>query len=70
MESRYLGVLRKLQENKALEPVQQEAVRKLIEDALKGELKNVVKLQPVGYKHHREHPKYTEDKGWTELQGK
>ncbi|KAM4621972.1 TBC1 domain family member 2A isoform 2-T2 [Polymixia lowei] len=47
IESRYLGVLRKLQENKALDPAQRDAVRKLIEDALQGDLKNVMKLNPV-----------------------
>uniref|UniRef100_UPI0037E74B4D TBC1 domain family member 2A n=1 Tax=Semicossyphus pulcher TaxID=241346 RepID=UPI0037E74B4D len=44
MESRYLNVLRQLQEVKALDPVQQTAIQKMIEDALKGELKSVVKL--------------------------
>lgn len=44
MESRYLGVLRQLQETKSLDPVQRGAVQKMIEDALKGELKSVVKL--------------------------
>ncbi|XP_024238794.1 TBC1 domain family member 2A isoform X2 [Oncorhynchus tshawytscha] len=53
IESRYLGVLRKLQESKALEPGQREAVRNLIEDALKGDLNDVLKLNPV-----REHDEY------------
>ena len=44
MESRYLGVLRQLQDTKTLDPVQKGAVQKMIEDALKGELKSVVKL--------------------------
>ncbi|XP_008419179.1 TBC1 domain family member 2A isoform X1 [Poecilia reticulata] len=44
MESRYLGVLRSLQEAKALAPEQQEAVQRLIQDALGGEAKGVVKL--------------------------
>lgn len=44
VESRYLGVLRKLQETKSLDPVQRGAVQKMIEDALKGELKSVIKL--------------------------
>lgn len=47
IESRYLGVLGKLQENKALEPGQREAVRNLIEDALKGDLNDVLELNPV-----------------------
>ncbi|XP_017297136.1 TBC1 domain family member 2A isoform X2 [Kryptolebias marmoratus] len=44
MESRYLGVLRKLQETKSLDPEQQKAVQIMIEDALRGELKSVFKL--------------------------
>ncbi|XP_026186724.1 TBC1 domain family member 2A [Mastacembelus armatus] len=44
VESRYLGVLRKLQEAKSLDPVQREAVQNIIEDALKGELKSTIKL--------------------------
>lgn len=44
MESRYLGVLRRLQEAKALAPEQQEAVQRLIQDALGREAKGVVKL--------------------------
>ncbi|KAK2848712.1 hypothetical protein Q5P01_008546 [Channa striata] len=44
VESRYLGVLRKLQETKSLDQAQQEAVQKAIEDALKGELKSVMRL--------------------------
>lgn len=44
VESRYLGVLRQLQETKSLDPVQRAAVQKMIENALKGELKSVVKL--------------------------
>ncbi|XP_029917223.1 TBC1 domain family member 2A isoform X2 [Myripristis murdjan] len=53
VESRYLGVLRKLQESKALEAGEREAVKKLIEDALRGELKSVAKLTP-----HRDHDEY------------
>ncbi|KAF6729205.1 TBC1 domain family member 2A [Oryzias melastigma] len=45
VESRYLGVLRKLQETKSLDPDQREAVQKMIEDALTGEL-------------HRDHDAY------------
>ncbi|XP_068181943.1 TBC1 domain family member 2A isoform X2 [Antennarius striatus] len=44
VESRYLGVLRQLQDTKSLDPSQRKAVQKLIEDALKGEVKSVVKL--------------------------
>ncbi|KAF7647452.1 hypothetical protein LDENG_00172230 [Lucifuga dentata] len=53
VESRYLGVLQKLQETKVLDPVQRDAVGKLIEDALRGELKSVIKLQPI-----RDHDEY------------
>ncbi|KAM7418253.1 hypothetical protein PAMA_017756 [Pampus argenteus] len=53
MESRYLGVLRRLQENKSLDPVQQEAVQKMIENALKGELKSVITLNT-----NRDHDEY------------
>ncbi|KAL0974255.1 hypothetical protein UPYG_G00217760 [Umbra pygmaea] len=52
-ESRYLGVLRKLQENKALEPGQREAVRSLINDALQGDPNDIIKLNPV-----KEHDEY------------
>lgn len=44
MESRYLGVLRTLQEAKSLDPAQLEAVQKLVQDALKGEMKSATKL--------------------------
>ncbi|XP_034038161.1 TBC1 domain family member 2A [Thalassophryne amazonica] len=53
LESRYLGVLRKLQENKSLDPLQQRSVQKLIEDALRGQMKDVTKLNPV-----RDHDQY------------
>ncbi|XP_033978397.1 TBC1 domain family member 2A isoform X3 [Trematomus bernacchii] len=53
VESRYLGVLRQLQENKALEPAQQGAVQKMIEDALKGGLKGVIRLDMA-----RDHDEY------------
>lgn len=44
VESRYLGVLRKLQEAKSLAPEQQAAVQEMIEDALRGELKGGMNL--------------------------
>ncbi|KAJ8385272.1 hypothetical protein AAFF_G00191490 [Aldrovandia affinis] len=47
VESRYLGVLRKLQENKGLDSVQQAAVKRLIEEALQGDVNDVLKLNPV-----------------------
>ncbi|KAG7454009.1 hypothetical protein JOB18_015556 [Solea senegalensis] len=53
-ESRYLGVLRKLQETKSLDPVQLQTVHKLIEEALKGELKeSFIKLNTT-----RDHDEY------------
>ncbi|XP_035524901.1 TBC1 domain family member 2A-like [Morone saxatilis] len=52
-ESRYLGVLRQLQEIKSLDPVQREVVQKMIGDALKGELKSVLKLNVA-----RDHDEY------------
>ncbi|XP_047190310.1 TBC1 domain family member 2A isoform X2 [Scophthalmus maximus] len=53
MESRYLDVLRKLQETKSLNHVQRGAVQKMIEDALKGELKTVMTLNTA-----RDHDEY------------
>ncbi|XP_026198386.1 TBC1 domain family member 2A isoform X2 [Anabas testudineus] len=47
VESKYLGFLRKVQETKSLDPAQRVAVQKMIEDALKGELKSVIKLNTV-----------------------
>ncbi|KAG9345508.1 hypothetical protein JZ751_008652 [Albula glossodonta] len=47
VESRYLGVLRKLQENKGLDSTQQEVVKSLIEEALQGDVNDVLKLNPV-----------------------
>ncbi|XP_067103528.1 TBC1 domain family member 2A isoform X1 [Osmerus mordax] len=52
-ESRYLAVLRKLLENKALEPGQRQAVRQLISESLQGDLENKLHLIPV-----REHDEY------------
>ncbi|XP_072251226.1 TBC1 domain family member 2A-like [Leuresthes tenuis] len=53
VESRYLGVLRRLQETKSLDPDQRQDVQKLIEDALRGELKGVIKLSA-----DRDHDEY------------
>ncbi|KAK1789339.1 hypothetical protein P4O66_015278, partial [Electrophorus voltai] len=47
MESRYLGVLRKLQEKKELNAEQKDAVGKLIEEALQANLKDVLRLDTV-----------------------
>ncbi|CAL8262439.1 unnamed protein product [Lota lota] len=48
-ESRYLGVLQRLQENKTLDPAQRGVVRKLIEDALQGDLTTSVKQASLSY---------------------
>ncbi|XP_049612816.1 TBC1 domain family member 2A [Syngnathus scovelli] len=40
-ESRYLGVLRELQENRSLDPDQQRTIQKMVEDALQGQAKNI-----------------------------
>ncbi|XP_068460319.1 TBC1 domain family member 2A [Clinocottus analis] len=53
VESRYLGVLRQLQETPSLDPVQRGAVQKMIQEALKGELKTAVKLNVA-----RDHDQY------------
>lgn len=47
MESRYLGVLRKLQGTKGLDNAQKEVVKRLIEDALQGDVNDALKLNPV-----------------------
>ncbi|MBN3279552.1 TBD2A protein, partial [Polyodon spathula] len=47
IESKYLIVLRRLQESKGLDSSQQEMVKRLIEDALQGDKKDVFKLNPV-----------------------
>ncbi|XP_076861865.1 TBC1 domain family member 2A isoform X2 [Brachyhypopomus gauderio] len=47
MESRYLGVLRKLQEKKELNAEQKDAVKRLIEDALQADLNDVIQLDTV-----------------------
>lgn len=49
MESRYLEVLRQLQDTKALDAAQQEAVQKLVEDALKREMKSAARQQVTRY---------------------
>ncbi|XP_036373295.1 TBC1 domain family member 2A-like isoform X1 [Megalops cyprinoides] len=46
-ESRYLGVLRDLQESKGLDGKQQEAVKRLIQEALQADMKDTLKLDPV-----------------------
>ncbi|XP_066576535.1 TBC1 domain family member 2A isoform X2 [Amia ocellicauda] len=47
IESKYLVVLRKLQESKSLDSQHQDMVKQLIEDALQGDMKDVFKLNPV-----------------------
>lgn len=54
VESRYLDFLRKVQETKSLDPAQRAAVQKMIEDALKGELKSIIKLNSIRY-NEQEH---------------
>uniref|UniRef100_W5LAP4 TBC1 domain family member 2 n=1 Tax=Astyanax mexicanus TaxID=7994 RepID=W5LAP4_ASTMX len=51
MESRYLGVLRKLQDTKLLNAQQRDTVRTLIEDALQENIKDVIKeFDEYGFK--------------------
>lgn len=47
MESRYLGILRKLQENKELSTAQRASVRKLIEEALHADKNDVIRIDTV-----------------------
>lgn len=47
MESRYLGFLRKLQENKELNAEQRAAIKKLIEEALQADQKDVIRFDTV-----------------------
>ncbi|RXM34217.1 TBC1 domain family member 2A [Acipenser ruthenus] len=47
IESKYLIVLRSLQDSKGLDSSQQEMVKRLIEDSLQGDVKDVLKLNPV-----------------------
>ncbi|KTF90472.1 hypothetical protein cypCar_00032246 [Cyprinus carpio] len=46
-ESRYLGILQKLQESKELNPEQREAVKKVVKDAVRADLSTAVKLNSV-----------------------
>lgn len=47
MESRYLGILRKLHENKELSAEQRASVRKLIEEALQADKNDVIRIDTV-----------------------
>ncbi|XP_689604.6 TBC1 domain family member 2A isoform X1 [Danio rerio] len=47
MESRYLGILQKLQESQELNPEQREAVNKMLKDAVQADLNNAIKLNPI-----------------------
>lgn len=49
VESRYLEVLRQLQDTKSLDAAQHQAVQKLVEEALKREMKAVAKQQGTRY---------------------
>lgn len=49
VESHYLGILRQLLETKTLDSVQREAVQKMVEDALKRELKSAAKAHTSRY---------------------
>ncbi|KAK6487015.1 TBC1 domain family member 2A-like [Huso huso] len=51
IESKYLVVLRRLQESKGLDSSQQEMVKRLIEDSLQGDKKDGFKLNPVSEYH-------------------
>ncbi|XP_061100707.1 TBC1 domain family member 2A-like isoform X2 [Conger conger] len=46
-DRRYLGMLKTLQESEHLDPSQQEALQSLIEEALLGDMKNRLKLDPI-----------------------
>lgn len=47
MESRYLGILQKLQESQELNPEQREAVNKMVKDAVQADLNTAIKLNPI-----------------------
>uniref|UniRef100_A0A8C1LBW2 TBC1 domain family, member 2 n=1 Tax=Cyprinus carpio TaxID=7962 RepID=A0A8C1LBW2_CYPCA len=47
MESRYLGILQKLQESKELNPEQREAVKKVVKDAVRADLSTAIKLNSI-----------------------
>ncbi|XP_043112802.1 TBC1 domain family member 2A isoform X2 [Puntigrus tetrazona] len=47
MESRYLGILQKLQESKELNPEQREAVKKVVKDAVRADMSTAAKLTSI-----------------------
>uniref|UniRef100_A0A672QRA4 TBC1 domain family member 2 n=1 Tax=Sinocyclocheilus grahami TaxID=75366 RepID=A0A672QRA4_SINGR len=47
MESRYLGILQKLQDSKELNPEQREVVKKVVKDAVRSDLRTAVKLNSI-----------------------
>ncbi|XP_058654785.1 TBC1 domain family member 2A isoform X4 [Onychostoma macrolepis] len=47
MESRYLGILQKLQDSKELNPEQREAIKKVVKDAVRADLSTAVKLNSI-----------------------
>uniref|UniRef100_A0A671MKQ0 TBC1 domain family member 2A-like n=1 Tax=Sinocyclocheilus anshuiensis TaxID=1608454 RepID=A0A671MKQ0_9TELE len=57
MESRYLGILQKLQESKELNPEQREAVKKVVKDAVRADLSTAVKLNSFPT-FHRDYDEY------------
>uniref|UniRef100_A0A8C1IS53 TBC1 domain family, member 2 n=1 Tax=Cyprinus carpio TaxID=7962 RepID=A0A8C1IS53_CYPCA len=56
-ESRYLGILQKLQESKELNPEQREAVKKVVKDAVRADLSTAVKLNSFPT-FHRDYDEY------------
>lgn len=49
MESRYLGILQKLQESEELNPELREAIKKVLKDAVQADLKAAIKVNPIRY---------------------
>ncbi|XP_052006174.1 TBC1 domain family member 2A [Xyrauchen texanus] len=47
MESRYLGILQKLQQSKELNSEQREEVKKVIKDSVQADLNTAIKLNPI-----------------------
>jgi len=49
MESRYLGILQKLQESEELNPELREAIKKVLKDAVQADLNAAIKINPIRY---------------------
>ncbi|KAG1962351.1 TBC1 domain family member 2A [Pimephales promelas] len=47
MESRYLGILQKLQESEELNPELREAIKKVLKDAVQADLNAAIKINPI-----------------------